>query len=67
MRLSQIQFLDKGKLTADLSSALAFDSHNLDKLQVRIKDLQHEKAQEKKLFRLVYFFLDRVYRLFESN
>jgi hypothetical protein len=55
MRLNQIQFLDKGKLPADLSNALTFDSHNLDKLQVRIKDLQHEKAHEKKLFRFVSF------------
>jgi hypothetical protein len=59
MRLNQIQFLDKGKLPADLSSSLAFNSDNLDKLQVRIKDLQHEKAHEKKLFR--FDFLSSFY------
>lgn len=51
MRLSQLQFLDKGRLPADLSSALVIDSNNLDRLQTRIKELQIEKSSEKKLFK----------------
>lgn len=57
MRLSQVQFLDKGRLPSDLSEALAFDSNNLDRLQSRIKELQVEKASEKKLFRFYIFKL----------
>lgn len=53
MRLNQLQFLDKNHLPADLSSALVFDSKNLDRLQSRIKELQVEKAAEKKLFKFV--------------
>ncbi|CAF0711556.1 unnamed protein product [Brachionus calyciflorus] len=51
LRLSQIQFLNKGRLPADLSEALAFDAKNLDRLQSRIKELEVEKAAEKKLFK----------------
>lgn len=51
LRLNQIQFLEKGKLPADLSKALAFDSKDLDRLENRIKELQIEKHTEKKLFK----------------
>lgn len=51
MRLSQLQFLNNGHLPNDLSSALVIDSNKLDRLQNRIKELQVEKASEKKLFK----------------
>lgn len=51
LRLSQIEFLKDGVLPADLSAALAFDSKDLDRLHRRIKELQIEKATEKKLFK----------------
>lgn len=51
MRLNQLQYLEDGRLPNDLSQALAFDSQNLGSLQVRIKELQTEKAQEKKMFK----------------
>ncbi len=51
MRLNQLQFLENGRLPNDLSNALAFDSTNLTRLQSRIKELQHEKSTEKKLFK----------------
>lgn len=53
LRLNQIQFLENGKLPADLSKALAFDSHDLDRLKNRIKELQNEKHTEKKLFKYI--------------
>jgi hypothetical protein len=51
MKLNQLQFLDNGHLPSDLSNALVIDSNNLDRLQARIKELQIEKASEKKLFK----------------
>lgn len=51
LRLSQIEFLKDGRLPADLSASLAFDSRDLDRLHRRIKELQVEKVAEKKLFR----------------
>lgn len=54
LRLSQIEFLKNGRLPADLSAALAFDSRDLDRLHRRIKELQAEKAAEKKLFKSVF-------------
>jgi hypothetical protein len=51
LRLNQIQFLSQGHLPADLFESLAFDSKNLEKLENRIKELQIEKANEKKQFR----------------
>ncbi|RNA43265.1 cilia- and flagella-associated 44-like [Brachionus plicatilis] len=51
MRLAKIQFLNKGRFPSDLSQALAFDANNLDRLQTRIKELEVEKAAEKKLFK----------------
>lgn len=52
LRLNQIEFLKDGRLPADLSASLAFDSRDLDRLHNRIKELQVEKTAEKKLFRL---------------
>ena len=57
MRLNQLQFLGDGRLPADLSEALVFDSKNLEKLQERIKELKQEKEAEKKLFKWVELFL----------
>jgi hypothetical protein len=51
MRLHQLQYLKNEKLPNDLSNALAFDASNLVRLQARIKELQQEKATEKKLFK----------------
>lgn len=51
LRLNQIEFLKDGRLPADLSASLAFDSRDLERLHNRIKELQVEKATEKKLFR----------------
>lgn len=51
LRMAQIQFLNKGRFPSDLSQSLAFDSQNLDRLQTRIKELEAEKASEKKLFK----------------
>jgi hypothetical protein len=51
MRLGQLQFLTNSHLPNDLSNALVIDSTNLDRLQNRIKELQVEKASEKKLFK----------------
>ncbi len=51
LRLNQLQYLKNGVLPADLSETLAFDAHNLDRLQSRIRELQDEKFAEKKLFK----------------
>ena len=53
LQLDQIQFMEKGYLPNDLGDALVFDSKNLDRLQERIKELQGEKVNEKKRFKLV--------------
>lgn len=51
LRLNQIEYLKDGRLPSDLSASLAFDSRDLERLQRRIKELQVEKAAEKKLFK----------------
>ncbi len=57
LQLDQIQFMEKGYLPNDLGDTLVFDSKNLDRLQERIKELQGEKVNEKKRFKLVSLLL----------
>ena len=65
MKLNQLQFLDNGHLPSDLSNALVIDSNNLDRLQARIKELQIEKASEKKLFKQE--FIPNILSIFNNN
>ncbi|CAH1796965.1 unnamed protein product [Owenia fusiformis] len=48
LRLHQIQHMVNGVLPQDLSSCLVFDESGLVRLQHRIKELEHEKAMQKK-------------------
>ena len=51
LTLDQIQYVINKKLPRDLSQCLVFEQGNLDKLQVRIKELDKEKIKEKQIFK----------------
>lgn len=51
LRLHQIQYMLNGALPQDLSQCLVFNSPGLVRLQQRIKELEKEKAEQKRLYR----------------
>ncbi|XP_052253766.1 cilia- and flagella-associated protein 44-like isoform X2 [Dreissena polymorpha] len=48
LKLHQIQYMVNGVLPQDLSHTLVFESHGVTRLQMRIKELEHEKHSQKK-------------------
>ncbi len=48
LKLNQIIHVINGVLPQDLTQCLVFESGGLVRLQHRIKELEHEKAQQKK-------------------
>ncbi|CAG5122902.1 unnamed protein product, partial [Candidula unifasciata] len=70
LKLHQIQHIVNEALPHDLSSVLVFASKEMDRLQLRIKELEHEKLLQKKQMREsrkkhVNLIKDR--RLFEAK
>ena len=57
LRLHQIQYMLNSALPQDLSQCLVFNSPGLVRLQHRIKELEKEKAEQKRLYRYLYVFL----------
>ena len=51
LRLHQIQYMLNSALPQDLSQCLVFNSPGLIRLQHRIKELEKEKAEQKRLYR----------------
>ena len=51
LRLHQIQYMLNSALPQDLSQCLVFNSPGLVRLQHRIKELEKEKAEQKRLYR----------------
>lgn len=51
LRLHQIQYMLNGSLPQDLSQCLVFNSPGLVRLQHRIKELEKEKGEQKRLYR----------------
>ena len=51
LRLHQIQYMLNSALPQDLSQCLVFNSPALIRLQSRIKELEKEKAEQKRLYR----------------
>ena len=57
LRLHQIQYMLNSALPQDLSQCLVFNSPGLVRLQHRIKELEKEKAEQKRLYRYFNVFL----------
>ena len=57
LRLHQIQYMLNSALPQDLSQCLVFNSPGLVRLQHRIKELEKEKAEQKRLYRYLFVFL----------
>ena len=57
LRLHQIQYMLNSALPQDLSQCLVFNSPGLVRLQHRIKELEKEKAEQKRLYRYLNVFL----------
>lgn len=51
LRLSQIQYMLNSTIPQDLSPCLVFTGYGLVRLQHRIKELEKEKADQKRLYR----------------
>ena len=51
LRFHQIQYMINSVLPQDLSQCLVFNSPGLVRLQHRIKELEKEKAEQKRLYR----------------
>ena len=51
LRFHQIQYMLNSALPQDLSQCLVFNSPELVRLQYRIKELEKEKAEQKRLYR----------------
>lgn len=51
LKLHQIQYVVNSVLPQDLSQCLVFNSPGLVRLQNRIKELEKEKAEQKRLYR----------------
>ncbi|XP_039256736.2 cilia- and flagella-associated protein 44-like isoform X2 [Styela clava] len=51
LHLHQVEHVSNGVVPADLSSCLVFTNQSLIGLQRRIKELQHEKAEQRSLFK----------------
>ncbi|XP_028405556.1 cilia- and flagella-associated protein 44-like [Dendronephthya gigantea] len=51
LKLHQIQYIVNNTMPQDLSTCLVFISSDQERLQKRIKELEQEKAEQKKLFR----------------
>ncbi|XP_053372820.1 cilia- and flagella-associated protein 44-like [Mercenaria mercenaria] len=51
LKLHQIQYMINGILPQDLSQTLVFESNGVTRLQMRIKELEHEKHSQKKYMR----------------
>ena len=64
LRLHQIQYMLNSALPQDLSQCLVFNSPGLVRLQHRIKELEKEKAEQKRLYRYLNASLREVYDLF---
>lgn len=48
LKLHQIQYMINAVLPQDLSQTLVFESNGVNRLQHRIKELEHEKQLQKK-------------------
>lgn len=57
LKLHQIQYMVNSVLPQDLSQCLVFNSPGLVRLQNRIKELEKEKAEQKRLYRCTYITL----------
>ena len=64
LRLHQIQYMLNSALPQDLSQCLVFNSPGLVRLQHRIKELEKEKAEQKRLYRYLNASPREVYDLF---
>ncbi|XP_060551905.1 LOW QUALITY PROTEIN: cilia- and flagella-associated protein 44-like [Ruditapes philippinarum] len=51
LKLHQIQYMINGILPQDLGQTLVFESNGVTRLQLRIKELEHEKHSQKKYMR----------------
>lgn len=51
LKLDQIQYVVSSTIPQDVSQCLVFERHALDHQQTRIKELDKEKQEQKKLFR----------------
>jgi hypothetical protein len=56
LKLHQIQYMINGILPQDLGQTLVFESNGVTRLQLRIKELEHEKHSQKKYMRCVCCF-----------
>ena len=66
LRFHQIQYMINSVLPQDLSQCLVFNSPGLVRLQHRIKELEKEKAEQKRLYRydknMICIFNSLLYR-----
>ncbi|XP_051991128.1 cilia- and flagella-associated protein 44 [Xyrauchen texanus] len=51
LRLHQIEYVNNGLLPGKLNSALVLNTHDLERLQKRIKELQQEKNEQRELYK----------------